>query len=231
MKRLWLICGLFLWAASRLYSQTVDNNNSYTINAFDVDGKAFTNKKRDVVGSPMLNPDWGKGIVKFKNGYSLNEVELQFNLVENELYFKKNNITYAFVDPIQEFVLTYTEDNASRISILRCGYPLSGENTNQTFYEVVKDGSIVQLLKKTGKVVQTTNKNGQGTQKEYRQIVQWYVYDVKNARLEPIKKDKSSLKQALPSFTLQIDQFAEEKNYKFRNEEEIIELISSLNSQ
>ena len=79
--------------------------------------------------------------------------------------------------------------------------------------------------------MQTTNDYGQGTQKEYRQIIQWYVYDVKNDRVEPIKKDKNSLKLALPSFASQIDQFAGEKKYKFRHEEEIVELISSLNSQ
>lgn len=231
MKGLWFTCGLFLGGASMLYSQTVDNNNSYTINAFDVNGKAFTGKNKDIAGSPMLNADWGKGIVKFKNGYSLSEVELQFNLVENELYFKKNNITYAFVDPIKEFVITYTEENASHTSLLRCGYPLSGENTNLTYYEVVKEGNMVHLLKKTIKLVQTTNNYGQGTQKEYRQIIQWYVYDVKNARVEPIKKDKNSLKLALPSFASQIDLFAGEKKYKFHNEEEIVELISSLNSQ
>ncbi len=231
MRKLWVICGMLLLGLSELYPQTVDNNNSYTINAFDVNGKAFSSKSWDIAGRPMLNPDWGKGIVKFRNGYSLNAVELQFNLVENELYFRKNNLTYAFVEPIQEFDITYTEDNASHNSLLRCGYPFSGENTNLTFYEAVKDVRLVQLLKKTIKLVQTTNNYGQGTQKEYRQIVQWYVYDVKKARVEPIKRDKSSLKQAFPSFAVQIDQIARKKKYKFCNEEEIIELISLLNSQ
>lgn len=231
MKRVYIVILFSALLTPPVFSQTVDNNNSYTINAFDINGKVLTNKSTDILGTPMLNSDWGKGWVKFKSGHLIKEIELQFNLAENELYFRKDNLTYAFVDPLSEFELSYLDENTRRTSLFRCGYPLNEENTELTFYEVVADGRSVQLLKKTKKLVQTKANYGQSAQKEYKELVQWYIYDSKRGIVNRIKKDIGSVKEALPSFTAQIDQFAKENKYKFRSEEEIIALLLLLNKQ
>ena len=149
MKNILVACIVCFFFIPDLLAQTVDNNNSYTVNAYDINGKVLTNKTTDVLGTPLLNDEWGKGKVKFKTGQFITNLELQYNLAENELYFKKDNITYAFVDPIEEFELSYQFENEKRFSTFRCGYPLSGENTRTTFYEVIIDGKNLQLLRKT----------------------------------------------------------------------------------
>ena len=212
------------------FSQTVASANAFGMNAYDISGKPLASKG-PAGGSPMLNSNWGKGLVKFTNGNWASDVELQFNLRENELYFRKNNQSFSFVDSVQEFILAYEEEEVSYSVQYRSGYPSIGKNNSLQFFEVVQDGSWLQLLKLTTKVLVERNNYGRGKEKEYRQSYEWYVFNVKKRKISRIKKDKSSLQQALPDYSEQIKQLANEKGYKLRSEEEIAELINLLNRQ
>ena len=222
-----LIVADFLFLNSS--SQSVASANVIPMNAYDISGKPLTSKGPVMEGSPMLNSNWGKGLVKFKNGNWVKEVDLQFNLRENELYFRKNDITFSFVDTVQEFFLAFEEDNVSHSVLYRSGYPATGKNNNLQFFEVVQDGSILQLLKLTTKVLIEKNSYGRGHEKEYKNSYQWYVFNVKKKEITRIKKDKSSLQQALPDYAKRIEQLALENGYKLRTEDEIAELINLLN--
>ena len=182
-------------------------------------------------GSPMLNSNWGRGMVKFRNGNWVRDVELQFNLRENELYFRKNDQILSFVDTVQEFILAYEEEKMSHSVLYRSGYPFKSKSQNFQFFEVVQDGSFVQFLKLTTKVLVEKNSYGRGKEKEYRESFDWYVFNVKKTEITRIKKDKSSLKQALPEYADRIEQLTKENGYKLRTEDEIAELINLLNRQ
>jgi cupin superfamily acireductone dioxygenase involved in methionine salvage len=54
---------------------------------------------------------------------------------------------------------------------------------------------------------------------------------LKKREITRIKKDKSSLQQALPEYADRIEQLTKENGYKLRTEEEIAELINLLNRQ
>ena len=88
-----IVSGLFFLNS---FSQTVASANAFGMNAYDISGKPLASKG-PAEGSPMLNSNWGKGLVKFRNGNWAGDVELQFNLKENELYFRKNNQSFSFV--------------------------------------------------------------------------------------------------------------------------------------
>ena len=213
------------------FSQSVASANAFPMNAYDISGKPLTNNGPAMEGSPMLNSNWGKGLVKFKNGNWVRDVELQFNLRENELYFRKNHQSLAFVDTVLEFILAYEEEKIPHSVLYRSGYPFQGKNKNFQFFEVVQDGPFLQLLKLTTKVVVEKNSYGRGKEKEFRESFDWYVFDVKKTEITRVKKDKSSLKQALPDYAERIELLTKENGYKLRSEEEIAELINLLNRQ
>jgi len=225
---------LFLIATDLFFlnsiSQTVASANSFGMNAYDISGKPLASKG-PAEGSPMLNSNWGKGLVKFRNGSWVSDVEMQFNLRENELYFRKNNQAFSFVDTVQEFILAFEEEGVPQSVLYRSGYPYIGKNQSFQFFEVVQDGDQLQLLKLTTKVLIENNNYGRGKEKEYRQSFEWYVFNVKKREIARIKKDKSSLQQKLPDYAERIEQLTKENGYKLRSEEEIAELINLLNRQ
>ncbi len=225
----------FLFVADFLllssFSQSVASANMIPMNAYDISGKPLASKGPAMEGSPMLNNNWGKGLVKFKNGNWVSDVELQFNVRENELYFRKNEQSFSFVDTVKEFILAYEEEKVSHSVLYRSGYPSIGKNQSLQFFEVVQDGSLLQLLKLTTKVLVENNSYGRGKEKEYKDSFQWYVFNVKNREITRIKKDKASLLQALPDYAERIEQLTKENGYKLRTEEEIAELINLLNRQ
>ena len=199
------------------------------LNAYDISGKPMTLKGPVMEGSPMLNSNLGKGMVKFKNGAWVNELELQFNLLENELYYRQNNQTFSFVDSIQEFTLAFEEEGVAHSAIFRSGYPPMGKYKSEAFYEVLADGKQVQLLKSVTKVLVEKNSYGRGMEKEYKQTIQLYLYDVAIGEIIRIKKDKKSLMEALPAYTKRIEELANSTKNKLRTEEEVAELVKLLN--
>ena len=158
-----LIVADFLFLNS--FSQSVASANIIPMNAYDISGKPLTSAGPAMEGSPMLNSNWGKGLVKFKNGHWVSNIELQFNLRENELYFRKNDQILSFVDTVQEFFLAYEEEKLSHSVLYRSGYPFIGKNNSFQFFEVVQDGSLLQLLKMTSKVLVENNNYGRERRK------------------------------------------------------------------
>ena len=224
-----LIVADFLFLNS--FSQTVASANVLGSTAYDISGKPLASKGPAMDGSPMLNSNWGRGLVKFKNGNWVSDVELQFNIRENELYFRKNNQTFSIVDTVQEFILAYEEEGIPHSVVYRSGYPSIGKHNSLQFFEVIQDGSNLQLLKLTTKVLVEKNSYGRGKEKEYKESFQWYVFNVKKGEITRIKKDKSSLQQALPDYTERIELLTKENGYKLHTEEEIADLINLLNRQ
>jgi hypothetical protein len=218
---------LLLLMSAEFLGQTIDNNNSYQLAAYDIIGRPMTSKDMVAEGSPMLNSNWGKGTVKFKSGYWVKDVELQFNLISNELYFRKNNQAYIFTDPLLEFFLAYEEEGQARTAFYRAGYPSVGKNNEGKFYEVLSDGNLVQLLRITSKTLVEKNSYGRGTEKVYRQSFEYYLHDVKEKRIEKVKRDVSSVKTALPGYRERIDEWSREK--KLKSIEDLEDLVKFLN--
>src|SRR5688572_29956541 len=81
---------------------------SQHINLLDVRGMPMRNiAPPGIEGTPFLVEPWSNGTVKFTNGVSAKDVPLRFDLVNNKLYFKKDEAELEFVQPVWEFTLNY----------------------------------------------------------------------------------------------------------------------------
>jgi len=212
------------------FAQTINNNNSYQVEAYDQMGRPFTAPGvRKAEGSPLLNDEWGKGQVKFKRGPVLSNVDLQFNLENNELYFRKEGFTFIFVDTVTEFKILYKAKDTNQFAIFRNHYP-DGRNTSRlTYFEVLAEGNKVHLLKHIYKTIQEKYRYGEQPKKEYELKEVLYVYTPGNQMLVKIKPGLNQLTSALPDFAKEIKQIAHAKKLNPDDEAGLILLINELN--
>jgi hypothetical protein len=193
-----------------------------------VKGNPFTSKaNQNIEGSPLLIDNWTMGEVKLANGFLLKNVELQFDLYENELYFRKDNQVFTFADPVKEFNFNYTDQGAEKHVLFRKGYPDFDNHNDNSFYEVITDGNKVQLLKFLYKRIQEVNAYASPGKKEYADEEELFVYDVQKKSIIKIKSDKTSLLKALPGYENAINTFLSGKKKISQNE--LISLIQQLN--
>ncbi len=223
---------IFLFCISGAFTQTLPNNidpHSGFIEAYDVNGKPFAASNKPVAGLSVLNDSWGKGEVKFRNGFTLKDMDLKFDLFSNELHFRKDSIEYSFVDPLKEFTMVYPQNDEMRSVVFRSGYPRQERKTENTFYQVVADGQKLQLLNYMSKQVREEYEYLNPVTKSYQLDNAYFVYDVKSGVLKKVNLNKTSFMKALPKYADAIQKFSAEKNYKLNSEIEAKELFQNLN--
>ncbi len=220
---------IFLLPGRGLWAQTVDNNNSYQIEAYDVRGKALTGRKPNVKGTPMVTDQWAKAIVVFTDGKRVNMPEVQFNLQTNELSFSRNGSAYLFAAPVKEFFLSYTENEQAFTRHFRNGYPPEGKYDETRFYEVLVIGARYHFLKVNQKSLLEEPVYVEGTKKVYKDFETYYLYDAERKANFKIKKEQRSVLKALPDQEGKIQQYLKDAGRSVRSEEDIIALVKWLN--
>lgn len=198
---------------------------SQHINLLDVKGLPIRNVAvPGVEGTPYLVEDWSKGTVKFANGVVTKDVPLRLDLMNNKVYFKKDEAELEFVQPVWEFTLNYPKGDSAKF---RSGYPAIDRNNNETWYEVLADGKL-QLLKYRVKTIQSKQGYGDAERKSYYDKDQLYAM-LPDGKMISVKKDKDDLMKAIPSAAEAIKKIVEEKKLKLRNEEQLRQLFVALN--
>lgn len=234
MKPVIIPCMALMLLTMRASSQSMDRNfNGIAFaEAYDVHGRPFTEaNKNDFDGTPLLNDNWGTGTVWFSRGKVLRDLALQLDLYENRLYFKQDGKVYFFYEPVTAFAFTYTDANNQPMSVyFRNGYPATGLNHSQSFYQVLADGKNIQLLKYYYKVLADVLNYGGPVRKKYDQREQVFIYDAASETLTPVKKEKQFFSKALPGYASAIDSFVQQTGSKLRTEQDMISLVNMLNN-
>lgn len=197
--------------------------------AYDVHGKPLTEVNKKIAGLSVLNENWGTGEVKFRNGFTFKNMELQFDLFSNELHFRKDNIGYSFVDALKEFTMVYPQNDKMHAVVFRAGYPGLKRKTENTFYQVVADGKKLHLLNYMSKQVREEYDYSGPIRHSYQLDNAYFVYDAKQDVLKEVFLNKAALMKALPGYADAIRKFSDDKKYKLKSEAEAIELFQILN--
>lgn len=227
-QRFLLVCSVLWICHQQGYAQNL-GGSGFQLDAYDVKGRVFTSMPNEEEANPMLNKNWGKGRVQFSNKSWVKEMDLQFNLALNELYFRKNDLVYTFADSIREFFLIYAEDKSSNAVHFRCGYPAQGKSTPLTFYQVLADGNRLHLLSYRTKNLQVVNNYGEGTKRIYKEVQQLFWYDPVTHQLVKAARDLESLKQYFPALAKDLERLLSGKKTRIRSDGEMVEFIKQLN--
>jgi hypothetical protein len=181
----------------------------------------------DVKGYPYLFENWTEGTVKLSNGKSYTSVQLKYNLLRDELFFKdiKTDQLLAFVIPVVEFKLNDKEKNSI---LYRNGYKAIDDNTEKSYYQVLFDGGT-QLLKRTSKKINEEKPfNSASTIKSFEVLNFYYISN--NNTLIRIRKDKKSILAALANQGSALEKYLQEKSLNLKNEDDLIQFIQYYNS-
>lgn len=212
-------------------SITSQQSTNFMLEAYNIRGRAFVNKDAvNVEGTPLLNTEWGKGDVKFRNGGMVKDLELKFNLERNELYFNNRGELYLFNDPVSSFTIKFNNMGKAQEVFFRNGYPVNGRLGNETFYEVVADGENYQFLSFKYAFLSNANSYGGSSQKQiFTNADEFYLFDRVAGKMIRTKKTVAGITEALPSLSDKITKVSAEKKIKLRDSGEIRELFAALN--
>lgn len=197
----------------------------------DVTGQPFMSKSyTDVRGSAYLYDTWMKGSVTTDQGVTYEGVELKYDQVADELIFKSGNgEPNTFVQPITEFSIKVTKDNAVlKEQVFRKGFIPVDAAKPHTYYEVLTDGETL-LLKRTSKAIFEELPYGSSTKvKTFQSETHYYI--AKNDKLIKIKKDKKSVLKALGDKEAELEAYIKSNRPDLKNDEALANLVAHYNS-
>ena len=202
------------------YLDVYDNSG----NKIDVGGHSFLS------GSPMLNENWGTGAVVFTNGKQVTNLPLQFNVQSNQLYFKKDSAVYGFADKVAAFKMIYDDGGNKREVYFKSGYPNNRGEAIPFLYHVINDGPNVHFLKRLESNIDQHYVYGSAAKENYVITEELYIFNVKKNILFKISRNKKSVEKALPDYKQEVEKFAADNKVEFKNEKEISELVTNLNT-
>lgn len=196
----------------------------------DINGRPMLARQyQDVEGSPFLIDDWSKGTVKLNNGSTFKDLELKYNLENDDVYFKNSNgEPLAFADPVKEFTLSYISDNQPQSKHYVSGYQSTDNTAANMFYEVLATGTV-QLLKRTNKYVITSKQYNSATvNKTFGQNTKYYL--VLNGKATPVKNDKKALLEQLKDKQDQLTAYLKSNKVDFKKDADLSKFITYYNS-
>jgi len=219
-------------AQSDAFNSTTSTSNSPTLQAYDISGKPIpTGNQFTIDGTAMLNERFENGIVRLKSGQQFKDVPLNFSLVSNELYFKKDSEQMVFVNPVEQFALPVKDNGKEKTAFFKSGYPAIGRQNDKSFYQVLTGGPKLELLKYEYKTAREHYSYGGPVKKAYELRQRLYVYDVINGKIFEIGNSSASIKRSLPAYENDINEFASQNKVKFKNDHDIELLVAFINQK
>ncbi|GAC1305038.1 MAG: hypothetical protein NVSMB24_13410 [Mucilaginibacter sp.] len=224
MKPKFLYCLFILLlfiAAKSASAQFAENINGVPMR--EISG--YTN----IEGSAFLSDQWAKGMVKMADGRTFKDVLLKYDEVKDELYFKdKKGDTLIFSDPVREFKVEYASGDELHEKLFRDGYKNIPNSSENSFFEVLSDGTA-QLLKRTTKsIAESKEYNSTTVVRRFDENIKYYI--IVSEKIVPIKRDKKSILAALPNKHPQLENFMRTNNINLKNDEDLVKLMAYYNS-
>ncbi|NCD69513.1 hypothetical protein [Mucilaginibacter agri] len=182
----------------------------------------------DVVGSPYVNAEWGKGTVKLKDDKVYTNIDLKYSDYDDALYFKSaEDKMQSFAVPVVDFTISYAEDGNPVLKHFRNGYHIQGYDGN-AYFEVFNEGKA-QFLKKTKKKIETQSVYGStGSDKKFVSTTKYFLVNGDKSAI--VKKDKKSILEALGDKQTELEAYIKSNNLNLKEESDIAKLLTYYNS-
>jgi hypothetical protein len=226
------LTALMVFLAVNAKSQSISSTVSTTffVEAYNIRGKPFTNPDAsNIEGTPLLNQEWGKGTVYFKDGSVAQNIDLKFNLERNELYFNRDGELFLFNDPIMSFRMSYSSGSGKKEVHFRSGYPVNGRLLKETFYEVLEDGAKFHFVAYRFSYLADSYRYGGQSKKAFTENEELYIYDVAFGKMLKVKRSEASLVEALPDYKDKIVTAIRDNKLKMKTNEDVKKVITELN--
>ncbi|MBI2731595.1 MAG: hypothetical protein HYX40_12760 [Sphingobacteriales bacterium] len=216
--------------ATKNFSQgygVIGLNASGMLESYDASGKRIPGNNQTMLGTKMLSEAFVPGVVKFTGQQNAVSLLINFSLLNNQLFFKKDSLLLAFVNPIEEFALVLKENGINKSIQFKNGYPATGVNTDKTFYQVLSQGEKIHLLKYVYKIVQEKWSYNGPAAREYAYREKFYLYDVTNKTMNEIHLSAKSISKSVPSLSYSVENFSARN--KIKTEDDLKDWVATVN--
>jgi hypothetical protein len=182
-----------------------------------------------IKGSIFYNDEMNKGYIMLEGDKAPREVSLRYNVYSHEINFMKDKKELVLDPgtPVHEFGYSIANEDAPKNIVFRSGYPAIGNNTSQTFYEVVA-GKEIALLKYTVKKILEKKDDRGAAEKIIVDAESWYIYDAATKTIAEIKRNKNAVAQALPQYAMRIREITEAKGLRLKSDADWTILLNEL---
>lgn len=185
------------------------------------------NEYDGVAGSPYLLKDWVNGTVYYKNGRVVNQFKLRFDCPHNFLQLQFDGQTFsAQPASITSFVL-YPKDSKDSM-VFRKGYPATGRNNAETFYQVLMTGkaSLLYILSKT--IVEEKDIVATSSKRFFEEEDEFFLLN--DGKLtELIKSDREKLAAQFPEQEAALLKFMNEEQMKMKTADDFKKFVKKYN--
>ena len=190
------------------------------------------NDHSSIGGSPLLNADFGQGIVRLKNGNYFSDTALGYSLYENKLFVRRQDGMYPVNDDVVSFSIEYPANGSSKkIYSFENGFPAIDRNDGGTFYQILYHGKDYTLLKWIHEKVQMPYNYGEGSKRQYVMDHGYFAYSLTENKMVFLgnKVTIKNLKKKLPQYDSKIAIYVVDHKFKGKEEGDIIKLFTFLN--
>ena len=199
----------------------------------DAGGRLLPPGQSNIQGTPYVFEKFSKGKLIFTDGVEATDTNLNYNYFDHKIYFTKDNNLYLVNLPVKYFYLENAADpNHIITKHFACGFPAVDINTLTSYYEVLGQGKVFQLLKYSHKRVKESNVYGEAPVKEYVIDNSYYVYVVADKKMIPAGSASISfknLKKVLQNDAAKLEELAATSKINTRTDEGLGQLIEIFN--
>lgn len=234
MKLVLIIIGTLtvLQSTAQSTTQLVSADGRIIGDVGNINGAVITTiHPKDIEGKPYMGSDWNYGTVYFKKGKRADSILLHFDLVDNKIYFRQNDLTLSFLEEVEAFWLYPSEEIKNKDLLFRCGYPSIGQQNINSFYEVMADEGPIHLLRYVSIMITESYVYNAPARRKYTPHTDLYIYTPQRKSIQKIKMNRKSLEKQLPEYASIIESLSQKNNWELKTEAEIVELVKELNSQ
>jgi len=196
----------------------------------EVTGKPYYPTEGAINGSPFLNDEWKRCIIKLKDGRYFENVPIKLNLFNQTIHYNAAAGTEMEVAPglitgVQ--MIDTSETGEKKVRHFYSGFKSIGNNDGNTFYEAMAEGKAHLLLCRKERIAEV-KVVGLATQKEYQSSEEYYISIDSN--IVKCKKSSSFFIELFADKKDEVTKFIDDQKLKFRSEKDYRRIVTYYNS-
>lgn len=202
----------------------------------DLNGHSLLKKyDPDVTGSPFINDDWVPAKITLSQGKEIGPLSIKLNIESNELYFldssgKEMIVAEGLVKKVDciNYYSKYSKDSIR--CIFKTGYPAIDDQNEKYFYQVLTEGRI-ELLARKSKYIRTEKNDltGDISKSFVDGITVLYVYAY--GIMQPLRSNKNFIASLWEEHKQQeMNKFITDNKINFKNTSDLIKLFNYYDS-
>lgn len=185
--------------------------------------RKFDNRYEGVKGSPFYFDSWTRGNIKIVNGQHMENLQLKYNVYEDELIVNKPKVgaIYLQKEMIQSFSLIDTKTN---MEVTFVKYMNPKKETKSKYYRLIFEGSLV-LIEDIKIVFEKADFQGGYSQDkrfdEFKKYPIFYYYNDSDGYPKKLKTSPSGVSKIFLNHSSEIKKYIAGQNLNCKNENDL----------